>query len=225
MDLERYCEAGVDFEQVARIDPSFVGLASWRRRARRWATRPPMRNHYAVLGVSPEANSAEVRRAYRAAALRWHPDKNPERREEAERRFKEVQEAQEVLMDPQRRAEFEEAEPHPGVGYGQRHSGGFSSRGSAAAAAATSTGRQRAPAADGQGPRASTAPRASTTASAAGAAAGGGATRSAGASRDSSFCSGADSRSSSFGRPPAAGQGGFRRPGSSSTSAGWSGVS
>ena len=64
-------------------------------------------SHYTTLGVSKDASTADIRRAYRAAALRWHPDKNPDRREEAEKKFVEVAAAYEVLSDDNARAAYD----------------------------------------------------------------------------------------------------------------------
>lgn len=103
MELERYHAAADDFSAVARLTPDFVGLSIYLAYARRWARRPPPRNYYAVLGVPLAAGPAELKRAYRTLALKWHPDKNPGRSVEAEHRFREVKEAFEVLSDPRRR--------------------------------------------------------------------------------------------------------------------------
>lgn len=98
VELERYGEAVADFERVAALEPRFVGLGAWLPRARAWAARPPRWNYHALLGVAYDAGPAEVKRAYRAAALRWHPDKHGEGdRQEAERRFKDIAEAYEAL--------------------------------------------------------------------------------------------------------------------------------
>lgn len=59
--------------------------------------------YYEILGVSKSATSDEIKKAYRTHALRWHPDKNPNNKEEAERRFKLISEAYEVLYDPKKR--------------------------------------------------------------------------------------------------------------------------
>jgi DnaJ-class molecular chaperone len=63
--------------------------------------------HYETLGVTKDASAADIRKAYRAAALRWHPDKNPENREEAEQRFVAIAAAHEVLSDEQARAAYD----------------------------------------------------------------------------------------------------------------------
>ena len=58
---------------------------------------------YKELGVPPNASAGDIKKAYRKAAVRWHPDKNPTRREEAEEKFKRVAEAYECLSDPEKR--------------------------------------------------------------------------------------------------------------------------
>ncbi|XP_049292601.1 dnaJ homolog subfamily B member 6 isoform X1 [Anopheles funestus] len=62
-----------------------------------------MVDYYKVLEVSRTASEAEIKKAYKKLALRWHPDKNPDNPEESNRRFKEISEAYEVLSDAYKR--------------------------------------------------------------------------------------------------------------------------
>jgi molecular chaperone DnaJ len=63
-------------------------------------------SYYDVLGVSPQATEADIKRAYRALARQYHPDSNPDD-PDAEARFKEVTIAYETLRDPERRRRYD----------------------------------------------------------------------------------------------------------------------
>lgn len=65
------------------------------------------KDYYKVLGVERTATPEEIRKAYRKLALKYHPDKNPNDRS-AEEKFKEVNEANEVLGDPEKRKKYDE---------------------------------------------------------------------------------------------------------------------
>lgn len=62
-----------------------------------------MADYYDILQIKKDATEAEIKKAYRKMALKWHPDKNPDHKEEAEKRFKEISEAYEVLSDKKKR--------------------------------------------------------------------------------------------------------------------------
>src|SRR5258708_4664610 len=61
------------------------------------------RDYYEVLGVTRTAAVDEIKSAYRKAALKWHPDRNPENKAESEVKFRECTEAYSVLSDAQKR--------------------------------------------------------------------------------------------------------------------------
>ena len=65
------------------------------------------RDYYEVLGVSKTATDAEIKKAFRVLAKKYHPDMNPGDKE-AEAKFKEAQEAYAVLSDAEKRKQFEE---------------------------------------------------------------------------------------------------------------------
>lgn len=64
-------------------------------------------DYYDILGISKGASDAEIKKAYRKKAIKYHPDKNPGN-EEAEAMFKKAAEAYEVLRDPQKRARYDQ---------------------------------------------------------------------------------------------------------------------
>jgi molecular chaperone DnaJ len=86
------------------------------------------KDYYAALGVSKDAGTDEIKKAYRKLAVRYHPDKNPGDKD-AERRFKEVSEAHAVLSDPERRKEYDEARSLFGSGAFRRGAGGGTGNG------------------------------------------------------------------------------------------------
>lgn len=63
--------------------------------------------YYEVLGVTRTATGPDIKKAYRKLALKWHPDKNPNNQEMAERRFKEISQAYEVLSDRQKKSVYD----------------------------------------------------------------------------------------------------------------------
>lgn len=65
------------------------------------------RDYYEVLGLQKGASAEDIKRAYRKAAMKYHPDRNPGDKE-AEEKFKEVGEAYEVLSDDDKRARYDQ---------------------------------------------------------------------------------------------------------------------
>jgi len=64
-------------------------------------------SYYEVLDVPKDADAKAIKSAYRKMALKWHPDKHPDNKQEAEEKFREVAEAYEVLSDPERRKRYD----------------------------------------------------------------------------------------------------------------------
>ncbi|KAI3771377.1 hypothetical protein L6452_02540 [Arctium lappa] len=91
-------------------------------------------DYYKVLQVDRNAKDEDLKKSYRKLAMKWHPDKNPHNKKEAEAKFKAISEAYDVLSDPQKRAIYDQygeeglkgQVPPPG-------SGGFSGEGGSTA--------------------------------------------------------------------------------------------
>ncbi|XP_073000655.1 uncharacterized protein [Typha latifolia] len=65
-------------------------------------------DYYKILQVDRGANDDDLKKAYRKLAMKWHPDKNPNNKKEAEAKFKQISEAYEVLSDAQKRAVYDQ---------------------------------------------------------------------------------------------------------------------
>ncbi|MEN6413313.1 MAG: molecular chaperone DnaJ [Veillonellales bacterium] len=89
------------------------------------------RDYYEVLGVAKTASDEEVKKAFRKMARKYHPDVNRDDPKAAEEKFKEVNEAYEVLSNAERRAQYDQFghAAFDGTGGGQSGFGGFSSAG------------------------------------------------------------------------------------------------
>src|SRR5215468_10975062 len=68
---------------------------------------PQKRDYYEVLGVGREATGEDIKKAYRALALKYHPDRHPENKKENELKFKEASEAYQILSDGDKRAQYD----------------------------------------------------------------------------------------------------------------------
>ncbi len=85
------------------------------------------RDYYEVLGINKTASEEEIKKAYRKLAKKYHPDANPDNKKEAEAKFKEVNEAYEILSDPQKRKMYDQFGFDGSQGFGGQ--GPFGSQG------------------------------------------------------------------------------------------------
>lgn len=86
------------------------------------------RDYYEVLGISKDASEQEIKKAYRSLAKKYHPDMN--KSPDAEEKFKEINEAYEVLSDPDKKAKYDQfgfagVDPNAASGFGGFSSGSF----------------------------------------------------------------------------------------------------
>ena len=87
------------------------------------------RDYYEVLDVNRDASDADIKKAYRRLAMKFHPDRNPDN-PKAEEQFKEAKEAYEVLSEPEKRAAYDQyghagVDQSAGMGGGGAGFGGF----------------------------------------------------------------------------------------------------
>ena len=61
------------------------------------------KNYYDILGINKDASEEDIKKDYRKMAVKWHPDKNPNNKSEAEEKFKTISEAFSVLSDPNKK--------------------------------------------------------------------------------------------------------------------------
>eukprot|EP01084_Bolivina_argentea_P159431 277663_1 len=66
------------------------------------------KSYYKILGVERNATKEQIKKSYRKLAMKWHPDKNPDNKDAAEREFKEIGEAYSVLSDDKKRKQYDE---------------------------------------------------------------------------------------------------------------------
>ncbi|KAK9826370.1 hypothetical protein WJX81_003911 [Elliptochloris bilobata] len=94
---------------------------------RKRGTHDMGKDYYSILGVPKDADDDQLKKAYRKLAVKWHPDKNPDKQQEASEKFKEIGEAYDVLSDKQKREIYDRygeeglkmgGPPPPGAGDG-----------------------------------------------------------------------------------------------------------
>jgi len=109
---EQYDDAIRDFTKATEIDEHSQEAKDALHKAQLELKKSQRKNYYKILGVSNNANEKEIKRAFRKAALKWHPDKHKgeEAQKIAEKEFREINEANEILSDAEKRGRFDRGE-------------------------------------------------------------------------------------------------------------------
>ena len=109
---DRYNEAVQTFSQAAELatDDLKQEARNKLQQAQVALKQSKEKNYYKILGLARSADSKEIKKAYRDLARQWHPDKNPDNIEEAEKMFMDIGEAYEVLSDDELKARYDRGE-------------------------------------------------------------------------------------------------------------------
>jgi tetratricopeptide (TPR) repeat protein len=114
MKKELYEEAVRDYENANRINPHDHSVNEGLHNARFELKKSQRKDYYKILGVDKHADDATIKKAYRKAALKYHPDKqvgaSDEDKAVAEKMFKDVAESYEVLSNGEKRGRYDRGE-------------------------------------------------------------------------------------------------------------------
>eukprot|EP01120_Amphizonella_sp_Union-15-10_P008849 TRINITY_DN3266_c0_g1_i2.p1 TRINITY_DN3266_c0_g1~~TRINITY_DN3266_c0_g1_i2.p1 ORF type:complete len:469 (-),score=123.50 TRINITY_DN3266_c0_g1_i2:82-1488(-) len=125
--IEDYEAAIRDYEKANELSRNNGNIQEGLNRARRLLKMSQRKDYYKILGLPKTATVKEVRKAYRTLALQYHPDKNPDNKDVATARFKDISEAYGVLADEEKKGKYdrgEDLEERPG-GFQNPFHGGF----------------------------------------------------------------------------------------------------
>jgi len=107
-ELELYQEAVHDYDALTKLDDNNRDYKQKHRQAVHELKKSKRKNYYKILGVAKNADEGAIKKAYKKAAIKCHPDKvPPEQREQAEKDFKEVSEAHDILSDQRKRQRYD----------------------------------------------------------------------------------------------------------------------
>lgn len=81
--LKDYEEAVTDFNKASQLDSTGFGVQQKLKEAQKQAKAAKNKDYYATLGIAKDADEQAIKKAYKKAALRWHPDKNNESEEQS----------------------------------------------------------------------------------------------------------------------------------------------
>lgn len=130
MERGEYGAASMDYSKVQEIDPN-MDMRQKIKDAQKKEKESKKKDYYGCLGLAKGCSDADLKKAYRQLAMKYHPDKNRSKSEaeqaDAEKKFKEITEAYGVLSDPKKKEMYDsgqmEYDGDPGSGFGGM--GGF----------------------------------------------------------------------------------------------------
>lgn len=127
MLAENYKLSISHFDKVLALQPDHQKAKEGKKRAQSLLSNPKKSDHYHVLGVAKNAKSEEIGRAYRKLAIKYHPDRNADKKEFASKKMAEINSAYEVLKDPKKRELYDQGiDPdNPNAGQNPFSGGGF----------------------------------------------------------------------------------------------------
>ncbi|CAG7678294.1 unnamed protein product [Allacma fusca] len=111
MNTEKFDEAIKDYELVEKLDPTSKDIRRQLDAAKLAAKKAKRKDYYKILGIDKKASPDEIKKAYKKRALVHHPDRHASasetERKDQERKFKEVLEAYEILLDDKKRRRYD----------------------------------------------------------------------------------------------------------------------
>ena len=110
-ELKMFDDAKSDLSKAKELDPSNAKIEGYLNEANQKADKARNRDYYQILGLDRNASQAEIKKAYRKLALKYHPDRNSESEQSkkiAQRKFEEVSDAYSVLSDPKKKQMFDQ---------------------------------------------------------------------------------------------------------------------
>jgi len=105
-----YQEAINDYQRANQISPNDQRVQEGMRRAQLEQKKSTRKDYYKVLGVDRNADQKTIKKKFHKLALENHPDKHPDNKEEAEKKFREFGEAYEVLSNEETKAKYDNGE-------------------------------------------------------------------------------------------------------------------
>ncbi|EPZ35870.1 TPR-like protein [Rozella allomycis CSF55] len=117
---DKFEEASREYHKAHELDQGNMKYRKKINEVEKKKKQASMKNYYDILGVPRDADASAIKQAYRKLAIKWHPDKNDENKEEAEKKMAEINTAYRILGDEKLRREYDSGidpdDPYGGQG-------------------------------------------------------------------------------------------------------------